>query len=143
MIFSPDKQNRIDGTVNKILGSINSPIPLIGITRMDNFQFNDMLLTIKGKYAIFDYCEYGANDWDRKETHLFGSNTDRFKYAFPGDQWNRFDQWVRGNPPAIYFKRELLKKDASSLVYPIEYPCWGPKFQIQGKQEFINRRIEL
>ncbi len=142
MIVSADANGKADGTVVKIAELVKSKYPIIPITRLDGYKFNEQLLKL-GKYILFDFCEYGANDWDRKETHLFGKNTDKFKYAFPGKEWDRFDEWVASNPPLVYFKRELLKKDSSANIIPIEYPSWAEESTRQGKQDFINRPIEL
>lgn len=108
MIVSPDKNDQIDGVVYTILKAIPSKIPLVHITKFENFVFNEDLLKLK-EYILFDFCEYGANSWDRKQTHLFGKNTSDFKW-FKGREWKIFDEFVKSKPPLVYFKRELLKK---------------------------------
>jgi len=142
MIISADKNGSADGTVVRIAELVNTDLPIIPITRIDNFIFDPELLKLK-KWVLFDFSEYGANDWNRKETHIWGKNTDKFRYAFPGDEWLKFDDFVKKNPPTITFKRELLKKDVTDVLVPIEFPCWADKYPAQGKQPFINRRIEL
>lgn len=141
MIISPDKNNQIDGVVYSILKAIPSKIPLIPITKLDNFVFNEELLKLK-EYILFDFCEYGANSWDRKDTHLFGKNTGHFKW-FKGAEWKAFDLFVKNKPPLVYFKRELLQKDFSGNVYPIEFPCWQPTYAIQSQEDYNKRPIEL
>ncbi len=142
MTITADAKSRTDGSGYSLCEKINNKYPIVLVSRTEHFEFNTELLKLK-KYILVCFCEYGANDWDRKETHLFGKNTDKFTYAFAGDEWKKFDDWVKSNPPLLYFKRELLKADATDTVLPIEYPCIAPKFEPQGKQEYLNRPIEL
>lgn len=142
MIIPIDAQGRVDDTVKRFAQIVQTKYPILIVTRFENYRFNTELLSM-GKYILFDFSEYGANDWNRKETHIWSKNTDKFKYAFPGPEWDKFDEFVAKNPPIITFKRELLKKDASENIVPIEYICWGERYQTQTKKEFIERPIEV
>lgn len=55
----------------------------------------------------------------------------------------KFDNWVKENPPRMMFKRELLKKDVSDKVLPIEYPCTANSYPQQTKEEFESRPINV
>ncbi|NDH06592.1 hypothetical protein EBX93_11835, partial [bacterium] len=72
-------------------------------------------------YVLADYTEYG---WDSKleNTHLFGKNTYEYWYErYAPTEWLKFDNWVAENPPKLYLKRELLLKDKTDNIQPIEY----------------------
>jgi len=58
------------------------------------------------------------------------------------NDWIKFDNWVKENPPKIIFKRELLKKDVSDTIKPIEYPCIIAPWPVQSKEEFNSRPID-
>lgn len=146
MIVSPDKKGNIDGVVYSIIKDINSSIPLVPITILSDYEFNPELNKLD-KYILFDFCEYGW-DWDRKETHIFGANTNKFKDKFNGNEWHKFDEFVKNNPAIIYFKRELLIKDyldsfLHDAIEPIEFPCFQPSYPIVTKEEFDKRPIEV
>ena len=137
MLVSADK-NTIDPPVHRIVGNINSPIPIVPITRLDHYEFNPELLNLD-KYVLIDYCEYGWDFYSDK-THLFGVNTDEFLDKFKGEEWQKFDNWVKQNPPVVYFKREMVVGDNPSYVKPIEYPNWVICPPIQTKEEFDSKR---
>lgn len=140
MILHPNK-NGIDPVLETILSYIKSDkVSLIPIVKHRDFIFNPDLLNLKTPYILFDFCEYGANTWDRKETHFFGKNSSSF--GFKGDEWAKFDDFINTNPPLIYFKRELLKKDVSDTVLPIEYPAWHKPAYIT-KESFETKPLEV
>lgn len=156
-ILSPDKKGTIDPTVHNILSQMpglgtyeQADVVLVPITRLDNFEFNTELWSLlKGKpWVLIDYCEYGW-DWDRKETHFFGLDNInphgccQFP-AFNSKEWWHIDAFMHKNPPIVYFKRELLEKDRTSNIHPIEYPCFYPdEYPIQSQEEFDARPIEV
>lgn len=144
MIVSPHIGQGIDGTAWRICEQINSKLPIVPITRIENFKFNTDLFFRITDYILVDYVEYGW-DWDSAKTgtHFFGKNTKDFP-QFNTEEWAKFDEWVANNPPKIYFKRELLKKDIQPNVHPIDYPCWLNELPpIQTKEEFNARPINL
>lgn len=126
-----------------IIKAVKSDIPLVLVTRVDDFVFNEELLNISGDYCLFDLCEYEWNKSDFSDTHIFGKNTNDFIYRFPGDEWLKLDNWMKEHPPRIYFKRELLKKDVTDKVVSLTYPSYQPSYPIQTKEQFDARPIEL
>ena len=121
MIFSADLDAKLDGSVVRIAQHIDTGgIPLLPMTRIEGYKFNPELLKLK-EYILLDYSELYWNS-ENEDTHLFGKNTHEFPEQFPGDEWKRFEDFVRTNPPKIYFKRELKKKDVGGNIYPIDYP---------------------
>jgi len=141
MICSPDINGNMDGSVLRIASLIDSRYPIVPITRIEGFQFNPELLSLN-KYVLLDYSELYWNS-ENTDTHLFGKNTSDFPEQFPGEEWKKFDDFVRDNPPVIYFKRELLNKDKGGNVYPIDYPCWVEPPPVQSREEFNARPVEV
>lgn len=141
MIVSPDKKGNIDGVVYSIIKNIESCIPIIPVTILSDYEFNPELNNL-GKYILLDYCEYGW-DWDRSETHFFGKNTERFADKFAGEEWKKFDSFVKNKPPLFYCKRELLKDGFDKDIYPVEFPCFQASYPIVTKEEFDKRPIEV
>lgn len=141
MIVSPDREFKLDGSVLRITEMVNSPVPIVPITRIDGFVFNPELFKLNN-YILLDYSElfwYNNNT----DTHIFGKNTHKFYEQFPGDEWKKFDEFVAKKPPEIYFKRELNKKDKTDTILPIDYPSWVEPVPIQSKQEYNNRPINV
>lgn len=140
MIISADA-TRYSPPEYNVLTGINSPIPLALVTRLENFVFNTELLSVKD-YILCDFSEYGW-DTDLRTTHVFGQNTNEFSGHFKGDEWRKFDEWVKENKPKVYFKRELLRKDSSEWLQPIEYPFYGVVPETQPKEVFDKRQVNL
>ena len=141
MIISPDKKGTIDPVVYDIVKHIKSDIPIVPITRVENFEFNDDLLNLD-RYALIDMEELGWN-WDMKTTHFFGRNTYYFKESYEGDEWQKFDDFIGDRQPLLYFKRELLSKDVRNGVLPIEFPAFNPIPEPQTKEQFDKRLLEV
>lgn len=141
MIATPDINGQMDGSVLRIASGINSPYPIVPITRIEGFKFNPDLLSLD-KYVLLDYSELYWNS-ENTDTHLFGKNTSDYPEQFPGDDWKRFDDFVKEQPPVIYFKRELLNKDRSDFIHPIDYPCWVEPPPVQSKDDFNKRPLEV
>jgi hypothetical protein len=134
--------NRIcetDGSMHSMASQINSKLPIVLVSRPNQYKFNEQLLSLTD-YVLIDCCEYG-HDIDFDETHLFGKNTE--EKFFSGDEWKRFDDWVAKTPPKLYLKRELLAKDVSDIVKPIEYAAWYEPPPIQSKSEFDARPLDV
>jgi len=140
MIIVANKTGEVDSAYHSLVKHINSKYPIVMVSWSENFVFNDALLGLKD-YVLICFCEYG---WDFKiiDTHIWGKNSEQFKRYYQSD-WIKFDNWVKENPPKILFKRELLKKDVSETVKPIEYPCILPICNIQTRGEFNNRPINV
>lgn len=136
MTIISDKNGQTDSAYHTLVKHIKSDVPIVMVSWSENFVFNDALLSLK-EYCLVCFCEYG---WDYKitDSHIWGQNTvDRY---YTGD-WVKFDNWVKANPFKVLLKRELLKKDVSGNVRPIEYPCISPVYPLQSKTQFYSRPI--
>jgi len=140
MIIIADKNGCADSSYHTLVRHINSPIPIVMVSWAEDFIFNDALLEVK-EYVLICFCEYGY-DWDltKSGSHIWGKNSENFPRYYNKD-WVTFDKWVKENQPKILFKRELLKKDVSSVVRPIDYPAIISPIPIQSEEEFNNRPI--
>jgi hypothetical protein len=139
-IISPDKSGRIDPVVYDILKGVTSEIPIVPITRLDNFQFNEELRKCD-KWIAANYVEF---DWDFKWQHgtpVFGKNAHLYTDKFNGDEWDKFIDFANSKPPVLTLQRELLLSDVSETVVPIDYPCWHPVPPTETKEQFDNRLI--
>lgn len=142
MIVSPDKSGRIDPVVFNFLQHVDSSIPLVPITRLENYQFNDSLLSLS-QYVVLNFCEFDHNfTWERG-TPVFGKNIDKFQDKFSGEEWRKLNGFVSNNPPVLTFQRELLETDRTERLLPIEWPCLSAPYPVQTKQSFDERRIEV
>lgn len=142
MIVSPDRNGKLDGPVHFILKELKTDIPLVPVTFYQDYQFDQSLYWKLDNYILFDFCEYGANDWDMQETHLWGINSKKFPQT-QTHEWEKFDEFVAKKPPLIYFKRELLQKDFKLGIYPIEYPSFHPPYPVQSEKEFNMRPLQV
>ncbi len=141
MIISPDKKGTLDAPTMALLKEVKTDIAIVPMNAFSDFEFNEELLKLD-KWVLADYSELGANDYDRSETLLFGRNSERFKRT-DSVEFKKFDEFVKNNPPIVYFKRELLKNDFIGNVHPIDFPCFHPIEQIQTKEQFEKRGIEV
>lgn len=141
MIITADANGRTDGTAHRFVQGIKSKLPIVLVSRCNDFVFNPALNGVKD-YILICFTEYNW-DWDRRITHQWGVNTNEFIELFQGIEWEKFDDFVCKNSPKLIFKRELLKKDKSDLLFPIEYPNWVSKQPTQSKQEFDKRLIDV
>lgn len=139
MIISADK-NKYSPPEMNVIKDLKVDIPIVLVTRLDDFVFNDELLKLD-KYILCCMSEYGW-EWDlnKSRTHIWGLNTQNFP-QFNTDEWRRFDDWVAANAPVLMLKRELLKSDVSSTVKPIDYPSYFATQLIQSKEEFNARPV--
>lgn len=143
MIIVPDKNGATDGTAYRFLERLNVNIPILLMTAFREMQLGDSINQLKDKkYALVCYSEYGW-DWDRKETHIWGKNTENFYHIFGSDDYKRLDDFIKENPPAVIFKRELLEGDNVDNIFPIEFPNWQPAYPLQSKEEFEARPISV
>lgn len=141
MIISHCKSGRIDNVVFDALKGIQSEIPIVVVTRLDDYVFNDDLLNLD-RYIIANYCEFDWNfPWGT--TPIFGKNAEQFRDKFPGEEWGKFIEFVNSRSPILTFQRELLKKDVSKRVIPIDYPATNEIPPIETREQFENRPIEV
>lgn len=141
MVYLANAIDETDGSMLYMANQIKSDLPIVLVSRPNQYKFNEGLLSLTD-YCLIDCCEYGWNV-DFENTHIFGKNTNEFANFFVGEEWKRFDDFVANNPPKIYFKRELLKKDAVDNIRPIEYAAWFEPPAIQTKAEFDARPLEV
>lgn len=139
MIIVADKKGRTDGTMSNVLSLVKTDIPIVLMARTGMFKFNDELTKLD-KYVLVEASEMGW-DWKFTDSHVWGKNTELFP-QFQDQEYQRFDEWVAGNPPLFTFTRELLKKDVSENHLPIDYPCWYEAKEIQTKEQFSGRPID-
>lgn len=135
-----NKTGATDGVAAKLVEKINSPYPVVLVSRMDGFVFNDELLNLQGKeWVLFNYTEMGY-DW-KFNAHHWGINTNTFDFM-QGDEWGKLDDFIKNNPPKVSFVRELLNEDVKENVHPISYPCFLPPQPIQTKDQFNKRHFQ-
>lgn len=134
-------QNYMGREFSLVNSYAEADIVFVMVVTEGNLKFNQELREVvkSKKYVIVDYLEYGSN-FDPAETHVVGRNRG-FSYNEPA--WNELHEFVRDNPPVLYFKREVLKKDVSDFLKPVEYWNYFPQTQIVSKQEFDARRVEV
>jgi len=138
MVIIADKKERTDSAYHTLVKHIKSELPIVMVSWAEDFVFNDELLKLKD-YCLVCFCEYGW-DFELTESHIWGVNSENFPRYYNND-WIKFDNWVKENPPKITLKRELLKKDVSDKVQPIEYPCVVESYPVQPKEIFNSRHI--
>ena len=125
-----------------VIKDIQSEIPLVLVTRMSDFKFNEDLKRLD-KYVLVNMSELG---WDydfSRGTPIFGKNFYYFRDLYPGDEWAKFNDWISGNPPILTLQRELLNKDVWYDIAPIEYPFYGEIPPIQSFDEYIARPLNV
>lgn len=139
-VIVADRRNVTDGSAAQFLEQVKSNIPIVLVAWSHNFKFNyDAVKDLKD-YCLVCYCEYG---WDVsfEESHIWGVNSEKFPRYYTGD-WVRFDDWVKANPPKLFLKRELLKKDVTDKIKPIEYPARYAAQGIPTREQFNGRPIQ-
>lgn len=140
MIITAERRGITDGPAHAMLSQVNSPIPIVLMSRTNRFKFNEELLNLD-KYILVEFSEMGWDwDLDKSGSHIWGINTDKFP-QFEDDDYKRFDDFVASKPPLLTFTRELLQRDVTSIHRPIDYPCWYQPKEIQDKATFNRRPI--
>lgn len=139
MIILPDN-SRTDGVAHRMLQMVNTNLPILLLSRVEEINFNEEILSLAGKeYVVVDFIEEG---WDAEynDTLIVGKNTKYFSFL-KGDGWERLHNFIEANKPKFYFKRELKLKDKTDTILPIEYPNWQPDYQLDTVEEFNNRPV--
>jgi hypothetical protein len=152
-ITSPDAFARVDGTVQRTLlshlpnlvGAHDADVIVVPISFYQDFQFRRDLPAIIGskRWILVDYLELGL-DWEPNgviDSHLLGRNSANFARV-SGPEWMRLDAFVRDHPPLVYFRRELLAREHSDSIRPLEFPGYLPIPTIQSREEFNSRPVE-
>ncbi len=149
-IESADSQLRVDGSVrcnllnyfNHATSQTDADICVVPVSFFHDFKFNVRLLDITIPVVVLDMLEYEWCYFDEtNETHLFGKNTADCRWLNP--HWLPLDDWLRNNPPLMYFKRELLKKDETDTVKPCEWLAYLPDAPFDSEDDFNKRPIEV
>lgn len=127
-----------DGTIHRVLQHIETDIPILLLSRVDELDFNEEVLELAGgKFVVVDFIEAGW-DVEIKETLILGRN----KAAFmKGEGWGRVSDFLALNEPYLYFKRELLANDVTDKILPIEYPNFSKEFEPETRENFNSRPI--
>lgn len=145
MIYTADKNGQADSIYHSLNERLNVKYPVVLVNWCENFVFNDALLGLKD-YALLCMCEYGWN-YEIKDSHIWGSNTDKNGYGdgrYGSGEWDKFDAWVKANPFKIMLKREMLAKDVTDNIKPLEYPCVvNAIWPTQTESEFNSRPINV
>jgi hypothetical protein len=117
---------------------------LVTMPWLEDYHFNDNLYKINKPWILLDYIEY-TWDWNAQETHIWTKNTGKFlpRLGRNHDDIMKFDKFVKEHPPILTFKRELLEKDRTNKLLPLEYVCYLPRVPIANKEEFDNRKLEV
>ena len=137
MIILADKNGNVDSSYHTLVKHIPTDIPIVMVSYLDNFVFNDELLSLKPKeFIVVDFIEMG---WDYDySNHTLENYYKRFK----GEEWKKYHDWAYNSEPLMCFKRELDKVTAKEQGYcPIDYPATVEPIPIQSKEEFNNRPI--
>lgn len=150
-VLSPDGANRVDGAVTAHLLSgfpdkSSSPhdcdVIMVPVTTLQGFRFNPKLRDIKKPWVLLDFCELEWNYFDLgNDTMLFGKNAKECRWLNP--HWHPFDEFVRENPPVVCFKRELLAKDATDTIRPIDWPVYFESPILHTEEQFNSRVLEV
>lgn len=109
--------------------------------RFDGFKFDDSLNNITKPWVLFSWSEFG---WDNPmhTSYLWGK--DRLSHpSFQTPEWDKFDKFVRHNPPRMVFQRELLQSDVSDRVQPMDYLNWLPVYGNDTKEDFLARPLDI
>lgn len=147
-IQSPDADGRVDPPVRDLLkflpgyepGTTGGDVTVVPVTRLDNFRFRKPS-TSGRPWVLVDFSEFGW-DWRQDTSYLWGVN--RLDHPwFKGDEWRRFDDFVCQTPPVAVFQRELLQKDRTNKILPIEYGNHSGPAPRQSRKDFLNRPIEV
>ena len=141
MIVSADLNQKVDPVWYALLKEVNTGIPIVPVTKLDDYKFNTELYNLD-KWILVSGVEFG---WDHNfevtGTHFFGKNTYEYDFGFDGEEWKKFDDFVKAHPPVIVFTRELMEGAAPINCYPINYPSWHELPPIQSREEFDSRPL--
>jgi len=141
MIISAAANNHFSPPEWNVVKDVKSDIPIVLVTRLNGYVFNEDLLSLK-RYVLVNMCEFGWNfSW--AYTPIFGQEWNFENELFPGEEWTKFNKWVCENPPVLTFQREIRKQDLADKIKPLSYDCHVPQYQVQTKEQFNSRPIEL
>lgn len=140
-IVSADKHGKVDNVWYDLLKHVDSPYPIVPITKIEDYQFNEELLKLD-KWILCCGCEYGWNfPFEQTGSHIWGVNTFEHDFGFKGVEWQKFDDFVKSNPPLLLMKRELMEGEETDKIVPLNYPCWHEIPPMQTKEQFGARPL--
>ncbi len=136
-VIVADKKGRSDGSALDMLQMVDSPLPIVLITWVDGYEFNDELLKLeKWKFIIADFIEMGWEyDWEN------GHTLENYWGKLCGSEWQKFRDFAQNT--RLCLKRELRRKDMVGGYVPIEYPCRNEISPIVSEEEFNSRPFEV
>jgi len=142
MVIVADRRGNTDGVLHRVCELISSPLPIVLMAKTYNYKFNAAALEPIKDYILVEASEYGWNwDLDKSGTHIWGKNTNEFPQFSENEHYQLFDDWVKANPPKFTLKRELLKRDVTDTMKPIDYPCFYEAKEIQDIDMFNGRPV--
>jgi len=132
-------QNLLNHLRGRVTTTVHADVVVVVISNVANYQFNTALRHVNKPVVVIDLLELYGDEPGLKDTLIFGKD----EVLKQGEEWQPFHQWLKENPPALYFKRELFEKDRSANVLPIEWPCVNDAWEIEPKSEFDRRPFTL
>jgi hypothetical protein len=148
-IQSPDARGDIDPTIygntlrflpNQVDLS-QADVVVVPISRLPGYTFNPALNAVHQPVVIVDFIEYEWS-WNEPDTHILGRNTKSCRWL-NDPAWHQLDDWAASRNIVMYFKRELLQKDVTPRIKPIEWACYLPGGHLHSKEEFNHRALEV
>lgn len=149
-ILSADAGHQIDptawGNLYKHLPQTTDPgAPLlVPISYFGNYRFNTGLPTNR-RVILVDFMEYFGFQPISTTCRL---GLDPLPVNLASDpEWQRLQGWVKHLRDSglliTEFKRELFQDCTDPNVYPIEWPCYLPAWEIERKENFDRRPFDL
>src|ERR1700727_428406 len=117
---------------------------VVPVTRLDHYRFSDELRrrVERKPYVIVEFSEFFW-DFSFEISHIWGRNMLEFPWFQQNPHWANLDQLVREKPPVMMWQRELLKKDVSPVLQPIEWLALDNVENPQSKDDFYCRPVEV
>ena len=121
---------------------VGNDIPVVVTVTHGGFKFNHDLNQLAGKkYVHIDYTEWGWQ-WDFTKSNVFGESE-----HYPGEskshEWGTLHGFIRDNPPALTFQRELRKVDVTPTRVPIDFLSTIPVPKLVTKAEYDSRPFQV
>ncbi len=149
-IVSPDATGWVDPPVMSLLRQIEgkvdnlaaADVALVPVSYFHSFRFaeEEMKRLIGRRWVAVCFAENGW-DWNQQTSHLWGG--DRITHpSFSSEEYAKFDRFYRENPPILTFQRELLAKDRTDRLLPIEYTAYLPESGCDTKKDFSERPLD-
>lgn len=114
-------------------------VTIVPVTCLRDFRLS---LNISGPWVLVDYSEFGW-DWNQESSYRWGTGERLNSERFQNDDWWMLESFIQKNPPILIFQRELLAKDVSETLLPIEYLNYSPKATPDDAETFARRPIDV